>query len=142
MVVTELDAPSTIVQDENSTVSATVVNPGTQPVTDDVQYRVAGTAVVTESVTVQPGESTTVELEVSPGFLVGNFEHGIYTSSSATFGPVEVVSRTPTETTPGTPTETATPTEGGTGAETPTEGGAGAETPTEGAAGTETTTVG
>jgi len=69
-------------------VSATVTNEGGQEDTQTVEFRVGGSAVASEEVTLAPGDSTTVEFtDIDTSDLDGEFTHGVFsgdTSQTAT----------------------------------------------------------
>lgn len=65
MTVTDVSAPDRIGVDEPTTVTATVENAGNVEATFDVELELFDEVVDTRSVTVEPGESRTVDFEVS-----------------------------------------------------------------------------
>ncbi|MFC4406542.1 hypothetical protein [Haloarchaeobius iranensis] len=73
--VSELDAPATAARNGTVTVAATVTNEGNTRESETVTYRVGDTALATETVALDPNESTRVEfvvegLGVPPGEYV------------------------------------------------------------------------
>jgi hypothetical protein len=73
--VTELDAPATVARNGTMTVAATVTNEGNAREPETVTYRIGETVLATETVALDPNESTRVEfslerLDVPPGEYV------------------------------------------------------------------------
>lgn len=75
----EIDAPGSAVAGDTITVSATVTNPSDAAISEDVDFRLQGDVVDTESVELEGGESTTVTFDVDTTDLpTGVYVHGIY----------------------------------------------------------------
>ncbi|WP_256297133.1 CARDB domain-containing protein [Haloarchaeobius salinus] len=86
--VTELDAPATAAGNETFTVAATVTNEGNARESDTATYRIGETVVATETVALDPNESTRVEFTVSasdlpPGEYVQTVSVGRDTAESS-----------------------------------------------------------
>jgi hypothetical protein len=62
--VTELDAPETAARNGTVTVAATVTNDGNARESETVTYRVGDTVLATETVALEPNESTRVEFSI------------------------------------------------------------------------------
>lgn len=60
-----VDAPTTVATDGNLTVAATVTNEGNERESETVTYRIGDTVFASETVALEPGESTRVELAVT-----------------------------------------------------------------------------
>ncbi|WP_144797840.1 S8 family serine peptidase [Halorubrum depositum] len=82
--VTEFDAPTETVPGSTVDVSATVTNTGGAPGTGSVEYRFNGTVGNDTTVTLDPGEATTVSFgyTVPDGTDPGEYAHGIHTADS------------------------------------------------------------
>ena len=67
------------------TVSATVENTGSSEATQTVEFRVGGDAVADQEVTLEGGESTTVEFADidTSGLDAGEYEHGVFTDDDS-----------------------------------------------------------
>jgi hypothetical protein len=105
--VSNLDAPESASVGETITVSATVSNPNDQQATQDVAFRLDGTVIERQSVTLDADEETIVTFEIDTTDVpAGQYIHGVYTRN---FGELAVI-------------VLEEPTEGGTGdVETTTE---------------------
>ena len=87
--VSELDAPDSATTGDTITVSATLSNPNDQQATQEVAFRLEGTVIARQSVTLDAGEQTTVEFEIdTEGVPAGQYIHGIYTRN---FGELAVI---------------------------------------------------
>jgi len=113
--VSGLDAPESATTGDTITVTASVSNPNDQEATQEVAFRLEGTVIDRQSVTLDAGEQTTVTFEVdTEGVPAGQYIHGVYTRD---FGDLAViVLEEPTE-------ETETPSDDGTTVETETPAG-------------------
>jgi PGF-CTERM protein len=81
--VSNLDAPANATAGETITVNATVSNVGGTAGTTDVEFVFAGSALLTENVTLDAGNSTQVSFEVSTaGIAGGDYTHGIRAGDS------------------------------------------------------------
>ncbi|UPV75441.1 hypothetical protein M0R89_05075 [Halorussus limi] len=104
--VAQLDAPDSATAGDNVTVSATVSNPNDQQATQQVAFRLEGTVVARQNVTLDAGEQTTVEFEVgTEGVPAGQYIHGVYTRDFGELG-VIVIEEPSEETTAAAETET------------------------------------
>lgn len=63
--VTDLDAPATAARNGSVSVGATVTNEGNDRASETVTYRIGDTVLATETVDLEPGESTRVEFDVA-----------------------------------------------------------------------------
>ena len=74
-----------VTQGETINVSATVENTGSVNATQTVEFRAGGNTLASESVSLDPGENTTVEFtDVDTGSLsAGNQTHGVYTADGS-----------------------------------------------------------
>jgi hypothetical protein len=87
--VSELDAPDSATTGDTITVSAALSNPNDQQATQEVAFRLEGTVIARQSVTLDAGEETTVEFEIdTEGVPAGQYIHGIYTRN---FGELAVI---------------------------------------------------
>ncbi|USZ71626.1 DUF7282 domain-containing protein [Natronosalvus halobius] len=78
--VENLDAPENATVGDTITVNATVTNPNDEEATQDVEFRVDGDLIESQSVTLDGDESDTVEFEVETGELeAGEYVHMILT---------------------------------------------------------------
>ncbi|WP_135853532.1 DUF7282 domain-containing protein [Halorussus salinus] len=85
--VSELDAPDSATTGDTITVSATVSNPNDQQATQEVAFRLEGTVVARQSVTLDAGEQTTAEFEIdTEGVPAGQYIHGVYTRNFGELG--------------------------------------------------------
>jgi Subtilase family./CARDB. len=90
--VTSLDAPAEVVEDSEITVNATVENTGNEQATQDVEFRFAGTTLLTEeNVTLAPNESTQVTFEPTVGADPGTYEHGVFTNDASLTANITVI---------------------------------------------------
>ncbi|NEU55446.1 hypothetical protein [Halorussus sp. MSC15.2] len=105
--VSGLDAPESVTAGETIDVTATISNPNDQQVTQSVAFRLEGTVVGRQTVTLDAGEQTTVTFEVSTeGIPPGQYVHGVYTQNFGELG-IIVIEEAAAQTT--TPAETETP---------------------------------
>ncbi|WP_210424099.1 DUF7282 domain-containing protein [Halorussus ruber] len=87
--VSQLDAPESATAGDTITVSATVSNPNDQEATQTVAFRLEGTVIARETVTLDAGEQTNVSFEVdTEGVPAGQYIHGVYTRD---FGELAVI---------------------------------------------------
>jgi|GEM_PF-3469797 len=77
--VSDLEAPGTVTQGDNVTVTATIENTGDAEATQTVEYRFAGDVLAEEEVTLAGGENQTVEFTVPVDAEPGTYTHGVYT---------------------------------------------------------------
>ncbi|WP_229113685.1 PGF-CTERM sorting domain-containing protein [Halapricum desulfuricans] len=117
--VSSLDAPGTVTQGDDVTASATIENTGETEATQTVEFRFAGDTLATENVTLDGGESQTVEFTVSTeGVDAGTYTHGVFTDDDSQTAELTIEAaqtETPTETPTDSPTEDDTTTEEGDG---------------------------
>ncbi|MDS0279519.1 dockerin type I domain-containing protein [Halomicroarcula sp. S1AR25-4] len=75
----------TVTQGDVVDVSATVENTGERTATQTVEFRVDGTALASQDVTLDPGASTTVTFEDvdTSGLDPGEYTHGVYTENDS-----------------------------------------------------------
>jgi hypothetical protein len=84
-----LDAPERATVGDTITVSANVTNPNDQQATQDVAFRLDGTVIERQSVTLDAGEELTVTFEIDTSDVPpGVYVHGVYTRD---FGELAVV---------------------------------------------------
>jgi PGF-CTERM protein len=103
--VSDLDAPSTVTQGENVTVTANVTNTGGLEGTQDVTFRLdangdgtleAGETLASETVTLTSGETTSIEFEASTdGLATGTYLHGVVTANDSQTAQLSVAEPTP-----------------------------------------------
>jgi len=103
--VSGIDAPESATTGDTITVTASVSNPNDQEATQAVAFRLEGTVIDRQSVTLDAGEQTAVTFEINTeGVPAGQYIHGVYTRN---FGDLAViVLEEPTEE---TTVETETP---------------------------------
>jgi PKD repeat protein len=79
--VTNLDAPSSVVQGDQITVTADVTNEGELAGTQPVQFRVGGSTLASDPLSLEPGETQSVSLvaTVPAGLAAGTYTQGVYT---------------------------------------------------------------
>ncbi|PSP55605.1 hypothetical protein BRC82_04815 [Halobacteriales archaeon QS_1_67_19] len=120
--VSQLDAPENATVGDTITVSAVVSNPNEQQATQDVAFRLEGTVLARQDVTLGANEQTTVTFEIDTTDVpAGQYIHGVYTQD---FGELAIIAlEEPTEE---EEVETETPEE-----ETTTEEEVETETPEE-----------
>lgn len=94
LVVESLDAPGAVTPNSTVTVNATISNPTSEELTEDVTYRLAGigqNVVESQSVTVEPGQTTTVNFTIeTTNFDTGDYIHGVTTANSSQFAELDV----------------------------------------------------
>ncbi|WP_176765320.1 DUF7282 domain-containing protein [Halovenus aranensis] len=119
----ELDEPGAVIE-----VSATITNEGGEEATQDVELRIDGQTLDTQSVTLAGGDSTTVTFEADTSALEfgTTYIHSIASedgdaASKLTIGPEPTPEPTPTATPEPTPTATPEPTPTETATDTPDE---------------------
>ncbi|WP_231185715.1 hypothetical protein [Haladaptatus sp. DYF46] len=77
--VSNLEAPSNATVGDTISVSATITNPTSQQLTQPVDFRLAGTVVQRQNVTLDADQSTTVTFEIpTTGVAPGTYPHGVY----------------------------------------------------------------
>ncbi|WP_435176929.1 DUF7282 domain-containing protein [Halorussus sp. AFM4] len=87
--VSNLDAPQNATAGDTIEVSATVSNPNDQQATQEVVFRLQGTVIARQTVTLDAGEQTTVTFEIdTEGVPAGQYIHGVYTRD---FGELDVI---------------------------------------------------
>ncbi len=90
--VEDFDAPDSAEVGDVVNVSATITNPGDTEDTQDVEFRLEGDLVASESITLEGGESTTITFEVdTSGVEAGEYIHMILTDE---FGEVDILELT------------------------------------------------
>jgi hypothetical protein len=91
LVVTSLSAPDSAAPNGTVDVAATVENPGTAETTELVTFRVAGTVVDKQWVTVAPGDHETVSLSAdTTGLEPGEYVHGVFTETDGAFASLTI----------------------------------------------------
>lgn len=150
--VSNLEAPSNATVGDTISVSATITNPTSQQLTQPVDFRLAGTVVQRQNVTLDADQSTTVTFEVpTTGVAPGTYPHGVYARNFGQIATITVEAgenATTTTTQAGTTTSAETTSAGTTTVASQTttaENATQAETTTAGAATTQagtTTSVG
>ena len=91
--VSELDPQNvTVTAGDTLTVTATIENIGDASGTQTVEYRIGGTTMANATVTLSPGENTTVEFtDIGTTNLVADdYEHGIFTENASQTGTLTV----------------------------------------------------
>ncbi|WP_137284335.1 DUF7282 domain-containing protein [Halorussus salinisoli] len=87
--VSGLDAPESATAGDTIEVSATLSNPNDQEATQDVAFRLEGTVIDRQSVTLDAEEQTTVTFEIdTEGVPAGQYIHGVYTRN---FGDLAII---------------------------------------------------
>jgi len=90
--VSELTPQSAeVTQGETITVTATIATESYLDNTQDVELRIGGETIATQSVSLQNQESVTVEFtNIDTGELAGEYEHGVFTSDDSATGSLTV----------------------------------------------------
>jgi hypothetical protein len=88
--VTEFSAPTEAYEGETITVDATVENTGTGTDTQTIEYRFNGVTRDSETVTLDPGESTTVQSEYTIRENDGTYTHGYDSENDSDTASIEV----------------------------------------------------
>ncbi len=159
--MSNLEAPSNATVGDTISVSATITNPTSQQLTQPVDFRLAGTVVQRQNVTLDADQSTTVTFEVpTTGVAPGTYPHGVYArnfgqiatitveageNATTTTATTQAGTTTSAETTSAGTTTVASQTttaENATQAETTTAGAATTQAETMTSAGNETTQAG
>ena len=87
--VSNLDAPESASVGDTLTVSATISNPNDQQATQEVAFRLDGTVIERQSVTLDANDQETVTFEIDTTDVpAGQYVHGVYTQD---FGELAVV---------------------------------------------------
>jgi subtilisin family serine protease len=89
--VTSLDAPAEVVEDSEITVNATIENTGNEETTQTVEFQFAGTALLTQNVTLAPNESTQVTFQPTVAADPGTYEHGVFTNDDSLTANITVI---------------------------------------------------
>jgi PGF-CTERM protein len=86
----------TITAGDTLTVTATVENVGNASGTQPVEYRIGGATMGNATVTLSPGENTTVEFtDIGTTNLVADdYEHGVFTENASQTGTLTVEAET------------------------------------------------
>lgn len=116
-LVGNLRGPGTVTPGRTVTVRATVTNTGTADGSTEVQYRLDGEVLASQTVDLPDGESQEVTFEVTiPSVDPDTYRHGVFVSDTDRGQTTTLLvereatpTATPTETATATPTETATP---------------------------------
>jgi hypothetical protein len=91
LLVVSLSAPDSAAPNSTVDVTATVENPGTTQTTESVEFRIEGTVVDRQTVTVDAGERTTVAFEANTtGLEPGEYLHGVLTESDGAFATLAI----------------------------------------------------
>lgn len=81
-VVSNLSAPSVVVQGDTVTVTATVTNPNAVTDTQAVEFRFGGDVVVRDRIELAGGNATTVSYSLNTSTIeTGSYFHGVYTQT-------------------------------------------------------------
>ena len=90
--VREFQAPDSAPRGTTITVNATVENTGDLQDTQTIEYRFDGTAEATQTVTLNPGEATTVEFSYSipDDQAIGTYTHGIFSENDSATATIDV----------------------------------------------------
>jgi len=107
--VSALSAPGTVTQGDDVTASVTIENTGDETATQTVEFRLGGSVVAEEDVTLDGGESQTAEFTVSTADVSpGTYTHGVYSDDDSQTAQLTVEAQsTPTDT-PEPDTDTTT----------------------------------
>ncbi|MFC4550345.1 MULTISPECIES: DUF7282 domain-containing protein [Halorussus] len=98
--VSSLDAPANATAGDNITVTAVVSNPNDQESTQEVAFRLEGTVLARQSVTLGAGEQTNVSFEIETAAVPpGQYIHGVYTRNFGELGVISIESATQETTT-------------------------------------------
>ncbi|MFC7231426.1 CARDB domain-containing protein [Saliphagus sp. GCM10025308] len=90
--IESLEAPENATAGDTITVNATVTNPNDEEATQDVEFRLQGDLIESQSVTLDGDESDTVEFEVdTTGVEAGEYVHMVLTDE---FGEVAFIELT------------------------------------------------
>ncbi|UPW01475.1 hypothetical protein M0R88_05060 [Halorussus gelatinilyticus] len=107
--VSGLDAPDSATTGDTITVSATVSNPNDQQATQEVAFRLEGTVIARQNVTLDAGEQTTVEFEIdTEGVPARQYIHGVYTRNFGELGVIVLEDSSQATTTAAAGNETTT----------------------------------
>ncbi|QLG29047.1 hypothetical protein HUG10_16540 [Halorarum halophilum] len=94
LVVESLDAPGAATPNSTITVNATISNPTSQELTEEVAFRLVGDdqdIVERQSVTVGPDGTTSVSFTLeTTNFGTGDYIHGVTTANSSQFAQLDV----------------------------------------------------
>ena len=94
LVVETLDAPGAVTPNSTVTVNATISNPTSQELTEEVAFRLVGgdrDVVERQSVTVGPNATTSVSFTLeTTNFDTGDYIHGVTTANSSQFAELDV----------------------------------------------------
>lgn len=92
VTIEDVSLPQIIEEGESEVVEATVQNDGDEEVQVPVEYVFEDDVIDRTDLTLEPGESETVELEMPPGLPAGEWEHGIVVGGEAAIEPLSVLS--------------------------------------------------
>ncbi|WP_254530949.1 DUF7282 domain-containing protein [Natrinema gelatinilyticum] len=96
--VTDLSAPESAMVGETITVNATVENPTDEERTEAIQFRLEGDLVTEQNLTLESGESDTVEFEVdTSGIPPGEYIHMVLADETGEVAMIELTEDTDTE---------------------------------------------
>ena len=96
--LTELNAPENATAGDTIDVSAVVENPNDEESTQQVEFRLGGSLVESQNVTLAAGETENVTFEVdTTGLDPGSYYHGVFTRDSGEIAQIEVVEPEPEE---------------------------------------------
>jgi hypothetical protein len=90
--VSAIDAPTTAVAGDTIVVSALVENTGNASATEDVEFRLDGDVLLSQSVTLDAGESRRVVFDVdTTGVAPGDYNHGVFADTAGETARLTVV---------------------------------------------------
>ncbi|WP_254524291.1 DUF7282 domain-containing protein [Natrinema caseinilyticum] len=93
--VTDLEAPDSATVGENITVNATVENPADEEGTEAIQFRLQGDLVAEQNLTLEGGESDTVEFEVDTTDIPpGEYIHMVLADETGEVATIELLEDT------------------------------------------------
>jgi subtilisin family serine protease/uncharacterized membrane protein len=90
--ISNLSAPAVVEPGEQITVNATITNTGTITGTQPVEYVFNGTTANTTTVTLGPGESTTIVFTPTVSATEGTYQHGIETVDDQALADITIAS--------------------------------------------------
>ncbi len=122
--VQNLQAPTNTTVGQQITVAATVSNPTNQKLTQSVDFRLEGTVVQRQNVTLGPGQQTDVTFNIdTSGISPGTYTHGVYTRNFGELASITFESPSNATTTQTTSTQATTQAGTTTSAATSTSAG-------------------
>ncbi|PSP28459.1 hypothetical protein BRC65_02155, partial [Halobacteriales archaeon QH_2_65_14] len=95
--ITGLNAPSEAKQYETITVEVFLEHTGTEQTTQDVNFSFAGDVILSQEVTMSPGDTQTVTFkpQIPANLAPGTYEHGATTKWDSAFADIDVIEADP-----------------------------------------------